>query len=380
MHMKQITIAVNTRMLIRERLDGIGYFAYHTLKRITEAHPEIQFFFIFDRPYDSSFIFSHNITPIIIPPSTTNPLYTYLWNTHYLRTTVQKLHPDLFLAPDGIIPLDSPIKRLSVIHDINFHHYPHDLKFLSSKFYNSYFPRYAKQASRIATVSEYSKNDLANTYNIDPTKIDVVYNGVGPQFKRIDEKTKIETRNTFSKGKEYFIFIGSIHPRKNITRLLRAFELFKKCTGSDTKLLIVGQSFWGNRELTKALAHLTYKTDVVFTGRVDERELNNLLGSALSLVQPSYFEGFSVPLIEAMYAEVPIISSQTTAMPEIAGDAALYFDPFDIEDMSTVLKTISADKKLREQLIEKGIKQRSRFSWDNTAKKLWESIERTLHQ
>ncbi len=378
--MNQIKIAVNTRMLQKDRLDGIGYFTFHTLQKITAAHPEVQFFFLFDRPHDPSFIFSQNITPIIIPPATTNPLFTYLWYHVRLKSTLQKIKPDLFVSPEGIIPLGSNTKILSVIHDINFIHYPKDLKFLTSTFYNLFFPRYAREATRIATVSNYSKADLVKQYNLNPSKIDVVYNGVDPRFKPLNEDSKIVTRIKYTDGKEYFIFIGSVHPRKNIVRLLQAFDLFKKESGSDMKLVISGRMFWGKSKIQKTLQKLTYTKDVIFTGRIDDHELQTLLGSAFCLVYPPYFEGFGVPLIEAMNSEVPIISSRVTSLPEIAGSAALYFDPFNVEEIKNAMCTLYSDEKLRKQLIEHGKKQRIQFSWDSTAKKLWESIEKTLSQ
>ncbi len=378
--MNQIRIAVNTRMLQKDRLDGIGYFTYHTLQKITTAHPDVQFFFLFDRPYDPSFVFSPNVTPIIISPATTNPVFTYLWYHVRLKSAIQKIKPDLFISPDGIIPLGCNTKILSVIHDINFVHYPKDLKFLTSTFYNLFFPRYVREATRIATVSNYSKADLVKQYNLNASKIDVVYNGADPSFKPLTTETKIATRKKYTEGKEYFMFIGSVHPRKNIGRLLQAFDLFKKESGSDMKLVISGRMFWGKSKIQKILQSLTHKNDVIFTGRVDDHELHALLGSAFCLAYPPYFEGFGVPLIEAMNSEVPIISSHVTSLPEIAGNATLYFDPFSIEEIKNAMQTIYSDTKLRRQLIENGKKQRLHFSWDITAKKLWESIEKTLSQ
>ncbi len=378
--MKQITIAIHTRMLQKNHLDGIGYFAYHTLQKITTTHPEVQFFFIFDRPYDPSFIFSTNITPIVLSPATKNPLFTYLWYHVRLKSTIKKISPDLFISPDGIIPLGCNTKILSVIHDINFVHYPKDLKFLTSTFYNLFFPRYAREATRIATVSDYSKADLVKQYDLNPSKIDVVYNGADLNFKTLVEESKIATRKKYTNEKEYFIFIGSVHPRKNISRLLQAFDLFKKESGSDMKLVISGRMFWGKSKIQKILQSLTHKNDVIFTGRVDDHELHVLLGSAFCLTYPPYFEGFGVPLIEAMNSEVPIISSHVTSLPEIAGNAALYFDPFSVEEIKNAMQTIYSDTKLRKQLIENGKKQRLHFSWESTAKKLWESIEKTLAQ
>lgn len=375
-----MNIAVNTRLLIDGKLDGIGWFTYNTLKIITQNHPEHHFYFIFDRKYDEQFIFSENITPIIVPPPTRHVVLWQIWLKYSIPKILKKYNIDFFLSLDGGIPLKAKIPCLTVIHDINFAHNPKDLPFSAAKFYNTFFPKYAHKAKRIATVSEYSKRDIVNTYKVSPQKVDVVYNGANQEYRPVSGDVKEEIRKKYTDGKDYFIFIGSIHPRKNLKRLVIAYDMFKKNTDSDIKLVVVGAQFFKNSDLFKTREELKFKHDIIFTGRLESDELKKVLASALALAFVPYFEGFGIPILEAMYCDVPVISSNVTSMPEVAEDAALYVNPMNIENIAEALERMSNDKDLRKELIEKGKIQRQKFTWEKTAEKLWNSIEKVMYK
>ncbi|HTF05341.1 MAG TPA: glycosyltransferase family 1 protein, partial [Bacteroidia bacterium] len=186
------------------------------------------------------------------------------------------------------------------------------------------------------------------------------------------------TRKKWSQGAPYFLYVGALHPRKNLERLVRAFALFKKTQSSDIKLLIAGSAFWKNEGLQNALNDVPDKNDVIFTNRLEETDLHAITASALALTYVPYFEGFGIPLVEAMACDVPIVSSDVTAMPEVAGDAALYCDPFSVESIADALKKIAADEVLRNQLVANGRAQRAKFSWDKSADALWASMVKTM--
>lgn len=371
-------IVVNTRLLIKNKLEGIGWFTYETLKRITQSHPEHHFTFIFDRDFDQEFIFSDNITPLVLSPQARHPLLFYIWFEFSITKILKDLKPDLFLSPDGYLSLSTDVKSLAVIHDLNFEHYPKDLPFLVRKYYQHFFPKFAHKAARIATVSEYSKQDISTTYGISSDKIDVVYNGAGDFFAPVSNPEKQDTKQKYTHSSDFFLFIGSLHPRKNITRLFLAFDEFKKSTPSDVKLLIVGEKYWWTSEIEHAYKNMQFKEEVLFTGGLPHKELQNIIASALSLVYVSYFEGFGIPILEAMQCDVPVITSNITSMPEVARDAALLVDPFSVDSIKEAMLKIAKDASLRNTLIEKGRERRKAFSWDKTADLLWKSIEKTL--
>jgi glycosyltransferase involved in cell wall biosynthesis len=375
-----VQIVVNTRLLIRDRLDGIGWFSYQTLRRICINHPEVHFVFLFDRPFDPSFIFSDNVTPVILGPPARHPLLYYIWFEISVRRLLNKMKPDLFLSPDGFLSLGAKCPQLPVIHDINFYHHPRDSKWLTTRYYNYFFPKFAAKARRIATVSEYSRRDIASAYNIDAGKIDVVYNGVNSFFKPVSEDVKIETRKKFAGDCEYFVAVGSLHPRKNIVNLIQAFSLFKKENGSSMKLLLAGPGYWGLKEIHKSVEESGYSNDIIFTGRLADEDLAVILGSAMALTFVPHFEGFGIPLVEAMAAQVPIICSNVTSLPEVAADAALLVNPSKPNEIKDAMVRICNEPGLRASLIEKGNERVRHFSWDKTSALLWESIQRALGQ
>ena len=367
-------IAVNTRMLQLNKMEGIGYFAYESFKRITKLHPEHEFIFIFDRPFDQSFIFSDNIKAVWLSPAARHPILWTIWYEWSVARYLKRLKPDLFVSPDGYIPLQSKVKSLAVIHDINFEHYPDDLPFFNRIYYRYFFSKFARKARRIATVSAFSKKDISETYGISDGKIDVVYNGAGEEFKPVDEQKKSEVRSKYCERKSYFIFIGSLHQRKNIANLLKALDLFQTRTNAGFKIVMAGTKRWWTKEMEDAYQSMKHKQDVIFTGRITDKELQELTASAFALTYVSFFEGFGIPIIEAFRSDVPVITSNTTSMPEIAGDAACLVDPFSTEDIANAMIELYKNENLRVNLIEKGRKRKEDFSWDKTAEDLWKSM------
>lgn len=371
-------IAVNTRMLLPGKMEGIGYFTFETMQRITKQHPEHEFIFIFDRKFDPAFIFSDNIKPVSVSPQARHPLLWYVWYEWSLPDIFRKIKPDLFISTDGYIPLSSNVRSIAVIHDLNFEHYPKDLPFFNRMFYRYYFPRYTEHAIRIAAVSEFTKNDIVRTYHIDPLKIDVVYNGAGENFKPIDKDEAGKTREKFSKSKPYFLFVGALHQRKNIANLLRAFDDFKKTISSPLQLILTGQKRWWTREMEEVYNSMLFKDEVIFTGRVSENDLQKITAAAFAVTYVSSFEGFGIPIIEAMRCNVPVITSNVTSMPEIAGNAALLCDPFSYLSISDSMVKIYTDHDLRNSLIEKGIERQKIFTWQKTTDELWKCVEKVL--
>ena len=368
-------IAVNTRLLIQGKLEGIGWFTRETLSRITRDHPEHQFLFIFDRPYANEFVFTENVTPIVLSPPTRHPFLWYLWFEFQIPRILKKYKADLFFSPDGYLSLGTRVRQLAAIHDINFAHRPKDLPWLTAKYYNYFFPRFARKARRIVTVSFFSKEDLLRTYKIGSDKIDVVYNGVNTSYTPTSELEKENAKAKYSGGKEYFLFIGSLHPRKNISGLLRAYDAFRTSVETDTKLVIIGESMFKSNDIELTYEGMRYKDDVIFTGRLGNEELHQVLGASLALTFVPFFEGFGIPVIEAMNAGVPVICSNTTSLPEVGGHAVLYVDPFSLNQIRDAMIKIYQEKEFREILIEKGFLQKEKFSWDKTAELLWGSIQ-----
>lgn len=370
-------IAVNTRLLVPGKMDGIGWFTYETTRRLVTAHPEHTFYLLFDRRPPRQFHFADNAIPVVLAPPARHPVLWWIFFELAVSMTLKRLHADLYLTPDGFMPLHSGVPTLSVIHDINFEHAPDNLRPSHQRYMTHFFPRFARRATRIATVSEYSKQDIASTYHIDTHKIDVVYDGAHDGYRPHSAEEKDAVRRRFTDGHPYLIFISTILKRKNLANLLLAFDKVKEEYASDLKLIVVGHRVWWQDELAAAYNGMHHKDDVLMPGHVEPHDLAALLSASEALVYPSYFEGFGIPILEAMYAETAIIASRTTSMPEVGGDAALYIDPSSPDDIAHAIREIS-NPELRSTLIEKGRIQRQKFSWDRTTELLWNSITQTI--
>lgn len=373
-----MNIAVNTRLLV-PKLEGIGWFEYETLRRIVTSHPEHTFYFIFDRDYDERFLFAENVKPVLtFPPCRHHPWFWYVYFEYSLPYVLRKLKPDFFLSPDGWMPLRTDVPQVTVIHDINFVHHPEFFSSSFQKYFAKYFPQFAKKAVRIATVSEYSKQDICQAYGISAEKVDVVYNGSNELFRPLTELEKSRIQIQYAQGKDYFLFVSALNKRKNLPNILRAFDRFKEQTGSDVKFLVVGGRAGKLEELDEVLATMKHIQDVHFLGHLPANELAMVTGASIALVYASFFEGFGIPIIEAYNAETAVITSNVTSMPEVAGDAAILVDPHSVEQMADSMIKLALDSVFRNTLIEKGREQRQKFSWDLTAQRLWACIEKAM--
>lgn len=368
-------IAVNTRFLMEGKLEGLGWFTHETIKRWVEWHPEHEFIFIFDRPFSEQFIFGNNVTGVVAFPPARHPILFYWWYEWSIPRILRQYKADVFVSPDGFMSLKTPVPTLMVLHDIAWKHFEGHVNFSTFHYYNHYVPKFIEAAGRIATVSNYSKQDMVHSFGANPDKIDVVYNGSHEQYQALAAETIQQVRDQYSEGQPYFLYVGSIHPRKNVERLLQAFNQFKKTTKTPLKLLIVGRRMGKGSAIEQLLPKLEHAEDIIFLGYLSTDELPKVVGGAYALTYVSLFEGFGIPLLEALYCNVPSITSNTSSMPEVIGDAGLLADPTSIEDIAQQMQRLWEQPQLRQALVEKGKEQRQLFSWEQTAQKLWQSLE-----
>lgn len=358
-------------------MEGFGWFTHEVFQRIVSQHPEHEFIFIFDRAYDQEFIYGPNVIPVKTHPQARHPWLFYWYFEHSIPRVLRKYKADLFISPDGYLSLRSNVPSIGVIHDLNFEHFPNDLKPIVIRYYKKYFPQFVNKAHHLVTVSQYSKNDIVKTYGTDPAKITVAHNGAHEVFVRSSQEEINAFRQEYGLDQPFFITVGSIHPRKNITRLLQAYEKFRQNTANPAKLLIVGNRYMWTPDMEAVFSNLQYKNDIVFTGHLTRAGLVQAYSAAMALVFPSYFEGFGIPLVEAMQCQCAVTCANTTSFPEVAGDAALYFDPLDVDDMAAKLELMSSNQQLRSTLVEKGKARAMQFNWQNTANIVWKVIEDT---
>ena len=361
-------------------MEGFGWFTYEVTKRLVENHPEHTFYFFFDRPYDQKFVFAENVIPVVLKPQARRPILFKIWFDYSITRALKKFKIDLFFSPDGYLSMRTMIPQVGVIHDLNFEHHSEDLPDWALKYLKKNTPKFAHKAHALVTVSAYSKQDIEETYGIDSSKITVAHNGASEMFKPVEAAVRTTIKDEYTKGKEYFLFVGALHARKNLKRLLKAFDEFKSRTGSETQLLIVGEKLWKNVAFENELNALNNKDDIHFTGHLDLEVLAKITASAKALAFVSYFEGFGIPLVEAMQCGTPILSGNRTALPEVAGEAAVYCDPFNVDEISKGLEKLDSNAALRVELSKKGLEQAKNFSWNKSAEIIWEVISRTIEK
>ncbi len=315
-----------------------------------------------------------SIYKVSVPPSS---LLQYL----KLSTVLKKLKPDLLITDIWTCPLFYRKKYFIGIHDLLFYHYPQMANFKISLFNKFILPNLLKRSNKIFTVSEFSKKDISKIMNIDINKIFVTYNAVDKTifYKHKNEDIK-EVKKKYNIKSDYFIYIGNIRPHKNLNRLIDAFKIYKDKANNNTELVLVGDfdATTGKNNTSRFLNKIKnnkYNSSIKRLGHINNEDLSILLSGAVSLIQPSLFEGFGLSPIEAMASQTTVLSSNASSLPEVIQNAGLFFDPLDIEDIASKMDTIYKNSKLREDLIKKGEGRVNYFKWNKSAKVLLENIQ-----
>jgi len=376
-------IAINTRFLLSKKMEGFGWFTYEVVKRMVIQHPEHDFYFFFDRKFDPKFVFADNVTPLVVNPPARHPILFKIWFDYAITRALKKHKIDLFFSPDGYVSLKTNVTQIGVIHDLNFEHYPEDIPKAPSQYLKKHFPLFAKKAEHIITVSHFSKQDIITQYNIDSDKITVAHNGGSDLFKPLPETIHKSIKDKYTNGNPFFVYVGALHARKNTDRLFTAFNNYKINLAKthptlNYKLIVIGEKLWSSEATSTHFENLDYKADIIFTGHLPITELVNIVGSARALTLVSYFEGFGIPLVEAMRCGVPVITSNVTSLPEVAGDCGVLVDPFDINSIEEALLSLTVDDDLHTNLSKKSIDRAKLFSWDKSASIIWDVIEKYL--
>jgi glycosyltransferase involved in cell wall biosynthesis len=371
-------IAVNTRLLKPSHLEGIGVFTSQIFSRMVQAYPEHEFHFIYDH-HDFSVIgeYSNVHHHWIFPPARRPWLFDW-WFDYSVPRLLKKIRADIFVSPDGHGSLRCPCPQLTVIHDLNFLHFPNLMPIRYSRYWNRHTPRIVELSDRIATVSNFSCQDLMSSYSISADRIDVLCNGYTDHWKPLTGDQRTISREKFSSGRPYLIYVGSIHPRKNIKRMLEAFDRFYLESGKQVDLVVVGSPLWKgqDQELMKGMQS---KEGVHWLGRLDGDDLYHAIGGAEGLLLLSHFEGFGIPIVEAFACGVPVLTAHHSALQEVGDDAVLYANELEIEDMASQMSTLCFDIEKRTSCINAGLIRKELYTWERASCLMWKSILKTVN-
>ena len=368
-----MVIAINCRHLTPNKLEGFGTYTYELVTRWIKEHNEVNFVLIFDREPTVVIPELPNVKKVIIGPPTRHPLLYWIWFEWSIPRILKRYKATLFFSPDGYNSLRSNIPSVITVHDLNFEHNPADLPIVIGWYLRKFVPKFVEKATLVLTVSEYSKQDITKCYKCPGEKISTVYNGANEIYQPLSEDVIITTRKRISNNRPYFLFVGSLHPRKNVQRLITAYQ---GINNPSVDLVIVGSAMWRDHQIS---VDPNGADRIHFLGYLAQKELAEVMGSALALTYVPYFEGFGIPLVEAMRCGIPILAANTTCLPEIAGNAAIYCDPFNVQEIQTGLEQLIENDTLRIQLSENSINRATEFSWDQAAKQSWEVIYTTAN-
>ncbi|MDX1406579.1 MAG: glycosyltransferase family 1 protein [Saprospiraceae bacterium] len=373
-------IGINTRFLIREKLEGFGVYTDEIVQRLVQAHPDDRFRCYFDRAVDQRFRYGPNMEPVSLWPPARHPLLYRLWYDVRLKADLRRHRPDVFFSPDGYMPTGSGVPVVLTVHDVAPRRFPDHLTRMHRRYYLHHMPRYLEQAAHIITVSEFSRREIMHWYRIPEAKISVIHNGVSSGFAPLSPADQQATRRKLTGGKPYLLYVGAIHPRKNVEALVRAFDIFKHTTNNDVQLIIAGARSWKTSSVSEAINAAEYQEEIHQVGYVAEGDLPAMIGGALAMCYVSLYEGFGMPVLEAMASGVPVLTSSAdstgAALAEVAGEAGIQVDPQSEEEIAAGMARIAGDRPLRQALIEAGIHRARMFSWDTAAQKTYDVLRR----
>ncbi len=371
-------VAINVRFAGYKNSEGYDRYIRGIAAPMVSDFPLDKYIFLADTTLKTPFLDASNVSFKGSGPQARHPLLWKYWYDVVLPRMAKKANAECLFSPDGFCSLNTSIPQVLTIHDLAFLHFPQGISRLYLEYYKYYTPQFIKKAKHIITVSEFSRDDIVQHYPFAKNKISVIYNAADEQFSPLSYHEKELCRQRFTGGVEYFLYSGSIHPRKNLVSLLKGFSWFKKRQQSNMKLVLAGRMAWKNEAFTELLKTYKYREDVILTGHIPDEEFRQVMGSAYALVYPSWWEGFGLPVLEAMQSGVPVIASNNSAIPEIAQGAAYYNDPANDEGWGRAMGLIYKDETYREKLIGNGLERAAFFSWKNSAAALHQVIANTV--
>ncbi len=360
-------IGIDARLVFYSR-GGIGEYIVQLIEALANLEPIDDTFMVLQSRKDKSPIINSN-------GFERRSLWTPSHNRFEqlaLSFEVSQLGLDLLHSPDFIPPFRRNCKSVITIHDLAFLLYPHFLTKESARYYGQIDQAWRK-TNHIIAVSEATKQDSIKMLGVPEKKITVIHEAANPIYRPMpqDEACRI-SKEKYKIDRDFILFVSTIEPRKNLPGLLRAYRRLLDDYKRDELLVLAGRNGWLWEEVYETVDKLDLKDHVAFLGLVPSEDLVHLYNAARLLVHPSFYEGFGLTPLEAMTCGTPVIVSNTAALPEVVGDAALMINPHDIDGLTVAMWRVLTEEDLRQDLIERGLKRATKFSWEETARKTLE--------
>lgn len=354
-------IGIDASRAARAQRTGTEAYSLHLIRAMLHAAPQHHFRLYSDRTLPPE-LGAPNAEPRVMR-------FPRLW-THARLSIEMLMHsPDVLFVPAHVIPLIHP-RAVVTVHDLGYLAFPQAHPF-GARLYLDLSTRWnAHVAAHVIADSQATKDDLARHYAVATNKITVAYPGRDENLRRVDDPSIVQdVKRRYGIAGEYLLYLGTLQPRKNLVRLVQAFSTLYSppstlhAQPSTPKLVLAGHKGWLYDQVLAEVKRLGLEACVLFPGRVAEEDKAALLSGAAALVFPSLYEGFGLPVLEAMQCGTPVICSNTSSLPEVAGDAALLVDPLDVNALAQAMRQVVQDADLRQGLVERGYAQAQRFSW-----------------
>jgi len=375
------TIGIDAADLCHKRIDGTRIYIYNLLERFGKVAPETLFYIYLKGALNPDLRYKK--FPNYIERSDTFPLF---WTQLKLPQMIKRDMPNVLWMPLHNIPVWRPkgVKTVITIHDLAFKLFPDLFPPKDLFMLNRLTAMAVKSADRIIAISHSTARDISEVYGVPPHKIRVIYHGYNeklfhlPSAEEKKQVNSVKSKYRIPPKSKYLIFVGALQPRKNLGILVSAFERLKTLhTFRDWKLVLAGAEAWLIDDLKNQINDSIWKNDIIMTGNFTISDLPFLLWGAEIFVFPSLYEGFGIPILEAMACGVPVITSKNSSLVEVAGTNAIYFDATRIDDLASSIKELEASPQKRKEMIRDGVEWAKRFNWDETAKKTYEFLIET---
>jgi glycosyltransferase involved in cell wall biosynthesis len=351
-------------------------FITESFLRLAKQYTKHQFIFITYKGFDEKLITSKNITPVVLgaPPKKSLLLQYHL--NYKVPAILRKYKVDVLLTADGLCSLRTKVPQCVIINDLSFLKQSKLYPGSWLRFYKNNTAKFLAKAKIIIATSQFLKDDIVTHYKIVDDKITVAYYGTNENFKPAFWQQNDVVKQTYTEGLEYFLYSGPIHPQQNLIALLKAFSFFKKRQKSNMQLIIASTAAVTDKDLVKSLGSFKYRNEAKIFDQLPEEIMAKITAAAYALVYPSAHQVFAWSVAEAMQSDVPVIAGNTAIAKEICGDAAVYVNPDDFNDIAEKMMLLFKDENKRFELIAKGRQRAGLYQWDKTATIIWDALNK----
>lgn len=377
-------IGINTLFLIPGKVGGSEVYLRNLLCHLAKIDKQNEYILFTNKENFRTFqISQRNFREVPCPVKASFRPARVLWEQFVLPLQIKKYNIEVLHSPGYTAPLLASCCSIVTIHDMNYFYYPEDFSKSTTFFLRLLVPLAARRSDKIITVSRNSKKDIVQILEIPESKICVIYEAGSSHLSvpiAIENKVREKLKKRYGIDKKFILTVSVSHPHKNLDRLIEAYDILCKRYQIDCQLLIVGIKGRAQSGLVNWVKEMSLEKRIIFTGWIANEDLSLLYSEAELMVFPSLFEGFGIPVLEAMAHGTPVVSSGAASLPEVVGDAALLVDPYDVEEIAEAMYRVVTEEDVRANLIKKGRQRAGQFSWEKTARETLAVYKRVCKQ